>query len=249
MAKYRSLLLGCGGRAHEHAAVYRELPDLELAACCDLVPERVATFQQRYGIPAGFHDYEDALRQVQPDIVHIVTSPGRRVWEAEVTAAAGVQAAIFEKPVAIKPSDLAGLRAVAAGSPMKILVNCQRRYFPQFRDGTIRDIVANELGQLTFVRASTCGNTMGMGPHTVDLLLLFLGEERPTHAWAMAHTIHEEGYEISHQGPRASWPSTGSRAAYGPSTTPRPTPWAPPARPASGCTCTSTSWAAKVGST
>ena len=36
---YRSLILGCGGRAGWHARVYPELKNMELVACCDLVKE------------------------------------------------------------------------------------------------------------------------------------------------------------------------------------------------------------------
>ena len=203
MAKYRSLLLGCGGRASWHCRVYPELTNMELVACCDFVEEKRAKFQQEYGIPEAYDDYETALAEVQPDIVHAVTLPGRRVWEAEVTAKAGVKAMIVEKPMAIVPSDIVGLDRVHKESGMKIIVNCQRRYFPQFRDGTIQDIVHNKIGKPYFVRASTKGNTMGMGPHTMDLLMLFLNEAQPEAVWAAAHTICDESYEVSHKAPQS----------------------------------------------
>ncbi|MCC7495066.1 MAG: Gfo/Idh/MocA family oxidoreductase [Fimbriimonadaceae bacterium] len=217
MAKYRSLLLGCGARATEHVAVYADLPDLELVACCDLQPERVQHYQQTYGIPQGFTDYEEALRQVQPDIVHLVTCPGNRVWEAEVTAAAGVKAAIFEKPLAICPSDQAALRRAQA-SGLEIITNCQRRYFPQFRDGVLRQIVAEELGEVYLVRASCKSNCMAMGPHTMDLLLLLLGEEHPNEVWAMCHTINETEFQITHRAPESTfaqyWFPSGLRVFF-----------------------------------
>lgn len=218
MAMHRSLILGCGPRAGEHAKVYEQLPDIKLAGCCDLLAERRDAFAEKWGIPKVFDDYEQALAEVQPDIVHVVTSPGNRIWEAEVTAAAGVKAMIVEKPAAICPSDLAGLDRVTAETGLKIIVNCQRRYFPQFRDGVIRDIVANKLGEVYFVRASAKGNTMGMGPHTMDLLLMFLGEESPEAAWAMAHTINETSYQVSHKAPESImaqyWFPGGIRAIF-----------------------------------
>ena len=82
MATYRSLLLGCGPRATEHADVYREIPNMEMVACCDLQKERTQQFMDNYGIPEGFDDYEAALNQVRPDVVHIVTQPARREWDA-----------------------------------------------------------------------------------------------------------------------------------------------------------------------
>ncbi|MHB8996417.1 MAG: Gfo/Idh/MocA family protein [Armatimonadota bacterium] len=189
MAKYRSLLVGCGGRATEHADVYRDIPDMDLVACCDLIPEKVKHFQDTYGIPQGFTDVHEALDKIKPDVVHFVTHPARREWEARIAAEAGVKAAIIEKPMMVKPSDLEGLQKVYDEYGMEMIVNCQRRYFPQFRDGVIRDIVENKIGDLYFVRASTRGNSMSMGPHMMDLLLLFLGEAQPESVWATGHEL------------------------------------------------------------
>ncbi|MFO7948602.1 MAG: Gfo/Idh/MocA family oxidoreductase, partial [Armatimonadota bacterium] len=91
MAQYRSLLLGCGPRAVEHADVYSDIPNMEMVACCDLQQERTDEFQKRFDIPEAFDDYETALEAVQPDIVHIVTQPANRVWEVRCAADAGVK--------------------------------------------------------------------------------------------------------------------------------------------------------------
>ncbi|MEN6546205.1 MAG: Gfo/Idh/MocA family oxidoreductase [Armatimonadia bacterium] len=206
MANYRTLLIGCGARATEHAAVYRDIPNMDLVACCDLRPERVELFQKDYGIPQGFTDAEEALDKIRPDVVHFVTHPAHRTWEANLAASFGVKAAIIEKPMAVLPSDIIGLDEVNKRTGMEIIVNTQRRYFPQFRDGVIRDIVQNKLGDVYFVRASTKGNSMSMGPHMMDLLLLFLGEAQPESVWAMGYEIWEptEGkpdYRDTHKSP------------------------------------------------
>ena len=201
MGNYRSLILGCGGRASAHAEVYPELEGMELVACCDLIEERVEAFTERFSIPMGFTDYETALAEVKPDIVHVVTQPSNRIWEAQVTADAGVKAAIIEKPIAIVPSEILGLQKVHDESGMEMMVNCQRRYFPQFRDGTIRDVMNNEIGDVYLIRASTKGNLMSMGPHTMDLLLQLLDDKDPEQVWAMAFGIDEEGYKAHHRAP------------------------------------------------
>ncbi|MBI3922911.1 MAG: Gfo/Idh/MocA family oxidoreductase [Armatimonadetes bacterium] len=203
MGTYKSLLLGCGGRATEHIDVYRELKNMEMAAVCDLVQEKRESFAQKFNVPASYEDYETALGEVKPDIVHVVTNPGNRVWEAECAAKAGVKAVVIEKPIAILPSDMAGLERVHNESGLKIIVNCQRRYFPQFRDGTIREILRNKLGDLHFVRASSKGNMMGMGPHMMDLLMFFLDEAQPEAVWAMAYGINETGYQVTHRAPES----------------------------------------------
>ena len=201
MAKYRVCLLGCGARAVEHMEAYREIDTMEMVAVCDLIEERRKKFQDRFGVANAYESYEAMLEAEQPDVVHAVTLPDHRVWECETAAKAGVKAIIVEKPVAIVPSDIDGLARVRAAHDMEIIVNCQRRYFPQFRDGTIADIVANKLGHVTFGRASAKGNVMGMGPHMMDLLMLFLAEAQPEAVWAMAYDYHEESYFASHRAP------------------------------------------------
>lgn len=201
MPQHRSLLLGCGPRARFHIEVYPELRDMEMAAVCDLQEDRAREMAAAHGDPDVFADYETALREIRPDIVHIVTQPGRRDWEVGLAAQHGAKAAVVEKPMALKPSDIEKLDVLHRETGIKIIVNCQRRYFPQFRDGTIRDIITNRIGRLYFIRASTKGNSMAMGPHLMDLLMLFLDEAKPTSVWAMADGLLETGYHVSHQSP------------------------------------------------
>ncbi len=201
MSSYRSLILGCGPRARAHAEVYPELERMELVAACDLDEERLEEFTTTYGIEGAYTDYETALREMEPDIVHVVTQPARRVWEAECAASAGVQAAIIEKPIAVLPSEMVGLARVRDESGMKMIVNCQRRYFPQFRDGHIRRVMLEEIGEVYLIRAGAKGNLMSMGPHMMDLLLQLLGDVAPESVWAMAYGIDETGYKAYHRAP------------------------------------------------
>ena len=201
MGKCRSVILGCGGRAHAHARVYPQLNDMELVAVCDLIQERVDEYQKQYGVPKGYTDYEEMLEKEKPDVVHVVTLPDNRIWEAETSAKAGVPAIIMEKPMAIKPSEGAGLRRVVEQYGCEIIINQQRRYFPSVR--AFQAATAGRLGDVHFVRASVAGNMIAMGPHLMDLLLLFLGEAEPDSVWATAYDICEESYEITHQAPQS----------------------------------------------
>jgi len=205
MSDYRTMILGCGPRAHNHAEVYPQLEGMELVAAVELDEERLAAFCEKFGIEGAYTDYETALAQVQPDIVHVVTQPANRVWEAQCAADAGVKAAIIEKPIAILPSEMAALTRIFEDTGMEMMVNCQRRYFPQFRDGVIRDVMLNEIGETYLIRASTKGNLMSMGPHTLDLLLLLLGDAEPEAVWAMAYGIDETGYKAYHRAPEHSF--------------------------------------------
>jgi hypothetical protein len=76
----------------------------------------------------------------------------------------------------------------------------QRRYMP-FADALL-DLLHDEatgLGPVHFVRGSTMGRVMDLGPHLLDLGLLALGEADLTEVWAAADG-HEEHPE--YPGPR-----------------------------------------------
>ena len=201
VATYRSCLLGCGPRAVQHVEVYRDIDNMEMVAVCDLIEERRLDFQQRFGVAKAYDDYETMLVAEKPDVLHVVTQPSRRVWEIETAAKAGVRGIIVEKPMAVVPSDLEGLTRVRESYDCEIIVNCQRRYFPQFRDGTIAGIVREKLGHVYLARASAKGNCMGMGPHQMDLLMQFLDEAEPEAVWAAGYDYHEESYFAAHRAP------------------------------------------------
>lgn len=200
-SRYRSLFLGCGPRATPHARVYSEIPSIALAAVCDLDAERRSHFSETFGIDQDFGDYEQALDAVGPDIVHVITPPTQRVREVELAIEAGVRAIILEKPIALRPSELARLSELYESSGVEIFTNAQRRYFPEARDGVLDDIIHSKLGELYCVRCSTKGNQMGMGPHLMDWLMQFLHEAQPESVWAMASGFSTEGYEATHLAP------------------------------------------------
>ena len=64
----------------------------------------------------------------------------------------------------------------------------------------MRDLLASgKLGQLEFVRASTYGGPLAMGPHLMDTLVFVLGDAEPQAVWAAAEGL--EGYEWDHGAP------------------------------------------------
>jgi len=202
MAKKRKcVILGCGGRAQAHARVYPELDDMELVAVCDLVQEKVDDYMQRFGVPRGYTDYERMLAEEKPDVVHCVTNPTAREWETETAAKAGVKAIIVEKPMAVRPSEGAALRRVVGQYGCELFINHQRRYFPSVR--AFREAIDGKLDEIHFIRASGAGNMIAMGPHLMDLVLLFLGEAAPESVWATGYDIGTEPYEATHRAPQS----------------------------------------------
>ena len=200
-SRYRALLLGCGSRAGAHARVYPDISAIDLVAVCERDAERREPFMVKCGIDSGFDDYETALHEVRPDILHIVTQPTRRVQEVELAIEAGVRAIILEKPISLRPSELVRLSELHESSGVEIVTNAQRLYFPEARDGVLSDIIHHKLGRLYCVRCSTKGNQMGMGPHLMDWLMQLLNETQPESVWAMAYGVSNESYHATHLAP------------------------------------------------
>ena len=125
---YRSVVLGCGGRAEAHAKVYPQISEINLIAACDKDSERLAAFGQKFKIKNLHEDYEEMLIKEKPDIVHIVTQPDFRIVPIEIAIKHNVRAVILEKPVVMMPSEAEQLRKISQKTGIKIIVNMQRRY-------------------------------------------------------------------------------------------------------------------------
>src|SRR5688500_4726172 len=59
-----------------HAGCFVAHPQTELVAGCDLDPERLRAFGQRWGVTALYADYREMLAKERLDVVGIATSWG-----------------------------------------------------------------------------------------------------------------------------------------------------------------------------
>ena len=76
MKKLRFGVIGLGHMGDIYARVFADLPEAELVACCDIVPERAAALAAELGV-SGYagDDYREMLRR-HPDLDGVaVTTP------------------------------------------------------------------------------------------------------------------------------------------------------------------------------
>ena len=101
-------LIGCGRIAPNHikAALANRGSGLEVAAICDLVPEKMTSLAEKFdlGGTAQYTDYRAMLRDVRPDLVAVATESGSHAAVALDCIAAGCNV-IIEKPIALSMSD------------------------------------------------------------------------------------------------------------------------------------------------
>jgi len=174
MARYRSAILGCGGRSDAHVRAYRLLPEAEMVACCDMLRDRRQRFEHEYGL-RGYADPVEMIEEEKPDLVHLVTRPATRVEQLTMVSDLGVPACIVEKPIALEVRDWRALRDLASSTRTKIGVGAQFRYHPAM--ARLREALqSGRLGQALFAEATAGLNICDQGVHVLDWAMSLNGD-------------------------------------------------------------------------
>ena len=67
-------IVGTGGMAQSHATKLSKIPNVKLAACADIFPERSQAFAQKWNIPGVYTDYKKMLDMEKLNGISVVTS-------------------------------------------------------------------------------------------------------------------------------------------------------------------------------
>ncbi len=96
--RLRTAVVGLGV-GEQHVQAYAARPDLfEIAALCDLAPERLQRIGDAHGVATRLSDYAALLADVKPDIVNICTPPNTHYDLIAQGLAAGATV-VCEKPL------------------------------------------------------------------------------------------------------------------------------------------------------
>ena len=121
--------LCCSGLWHVaavHARVLSALPEADLVACCDIIPERAAALADSLGVPKRTADYHDILADPEIDSVTICT-PHYLHAPMIVAAAAAGKHVLVEKPLAMDSASAAGAVAACRRAGVRLAVCLQNR--------------------------------------------------------------------------------------------------------------------------
>ena len=203
-ARLRTALVGCGKVGQIHAAALAQLPESELVAVCDGMPDRAAAFGAGFGA-RGYADVGAMLAEARPDAVCIATPHPLHAGPAVAALAAGVHV-LVEKPMAATLADCDRMLAAADASGATLGVISQRRWFePVARvkaaidAGKIGRPALGVLGMFNWRDPSYYtsdpwrgrwdteggGVLVNQAPHQLDLLAWLMGEvEEISGCWA-----------------------------------------------------------------
>ena len=155
----KAALIGAGQIARQHLTCLKALPDVQLAAVCDLSPATAEAAAERYSVRGWFTDHRAMLEKVRPDVVHVTTPPTSHFGLAMDSFDAGAHV-IVEKPATSTFNELETLvrRAREAG---RHLIEDHNYVFNHAPQEILRRIRSGQFGAVTHVEVLICLNILG----------------------------------------------------------------------------------------
>jgi predicted dehydrogenase len=129
-SEVRAAFIGAGNLANRrHYPSLTSLPDVDLAALCDLVPEKAEATAERWGVPRVYADYKQMLAQVDPQVVYVVMPP-QHLFDLVMTALGQRRHVFIEKPPGLTTLHTRMFADQAERSGCLTMVGFQRRHIP-----------------------------------------------------------------------------------------------------------------------
>lgn len=194
--KFRVAFIGCGGICQTHMAAFTQMPDVEVVAGVDILPERLQNFQEKWGVTKLYKDWKTMLKEVKPDGVSVCTPNGLHAAPAIDAANAGCHV-ISEKPMAMTPAECEKMIAASKKAKKKLAIGFQYRYHPnsQFLKRAREN---GQFGDIMFMKCQALrrrgipnwgvfgqkhlqggGPMIDIGVHCIEMAHYFMGRPRP----------------------------------------------------------------------
>jgi virulence factor len=185
----RVAFIGAGKQANwRHYPSVASLPDVELAALSDLHQDRAEETARRWGVPKTYQDYEQMLKEVDPQAVYIIMGP-QAIQEPVSVALKQGRHVFIEKPPGLTLNQIKLLAYAADEHNCLTMVGFQRRFLPAMTElkarvearGPIHSVsVANLKSTRDLSRPAATGvldQLTSDGMHAVDNLRWLCGGE------------------------------------------------------------------------
>ncbi|HVJ49823.1 Gfo/Idh/MocA family oxidoreductase [Desulfitobacterium sp.] len=124
--KMRFAIIGCGRIAQKHAESIVALPEAELVAVCDIVPEKAQAFADKYGAKP-YTSYEEMFAAEDIEVVTIAT-PSDLHAPIGIAAAKVGKNVMVEKPMAMTLKSADELIKTCKDAGVKLAVIHQNRF-------------------------------------------------------------------------------------------------------------------------
>ena len=202
-------IIGCGGIANgKHMPALAKVPDCEMVAFCDIIPERAQKAAEKYGAEGAkaYADYKELLKDAEIDVVHVCT-PNRSHSFITVDALEAGKHVMCEKPMAINSEEAQKMLDAAKRTGKKLSIGYQSR----FRDDSMymkKEAEDGTFGEIYYAKATALrrravptwgvflneyeqggGPLIDIGTHALDLTLWMMNNYKPK--YCVGTTYHK----------------------------------------------------------
>jgi predicted dehydrogenase len=192
----RVAIVGMGNIGNVHAHVYKEHPDAEIVAVCDIIEEKSDKAAEAYGCQ-GFYSVQKMLESgVQFDAASVTTSGYENSsdhYEPTMQALDAGCHVLGEKPICNEISKAEEMVAKGKAKGVCYGINLNHRFTPAARLAR-QWVDEGRLGHLLFVNmamwimnpaeTSPYYHIKSLHPHTVDVMRYFCGDIEAVHCFA-----------------------------------------------------------------
>lgn len=190
--KYRALVIGCGRMGARpssevsyeapkgwlplsHCEAIQQSKDIELVAVCDTHSDNLQKAQSLYKIENGYTEWNQALKEIQPDIVTVATRTPEKKNIVKTAIESGVRGLYVEKPLSFSIQETWKLLSLAREQKACFFYGVNRRYHPTYRKA--KQLVEEGLiGSLESIHIEHGPAPLFWShPHSTDLIQFFSG--------------------------------------------------------------------------
>lgn len=142
-------IIGCGGRSATHVASIKQVPELEIRALCDILPE--AMDRRRKDVPGDpklYTDYRALVEDPRIDAV-VIATPNDTHRDPTIAALQAGKHVFCEKPMALYPEECDAMLVAQARAKRILLIGTQRRHTPSLVE-FVRRVHGGEIGDILY---------------------------------------------------------------------------------------------------
>lgn len=168
---------------HSHVSAYAAVPQVEVAAVCDINEVQTKRFSEQWGglLPDTkiYSDYREMLEREKLDLLSVVTGDHVHAQMVVDGVEAGVKGIFCEKPIATTLADADRMMEACRSRSVPLLIDHTRRWWPEFvqarhllREGAIGKL-QRVVATLSGARAMLFRN----GTHLIDTVCYFVDSD------------------------------------------------------------------------
>jgi predicted dehydrogenase len=192
-------IIGCGGIGEQkHLPAIKKIPEAEVTAFCDIIPERAEDLCKKFGVSGAktYTDYKELLKDGSIDVVHVCT-PNRSHSPITVDTLEAGKHVMCEKPMATSYVEAKKMTDTAKKTGKLLTVGYQYRCMPA--PLYLKKVCERgDLGEIYYAKAHAIrrrgvptwgvflkekeqggGPLIDIGTHALDMTLWMMDNYRP----------------------------------------------------------------------